>query len=421
MKRTMVMAAPLCIISLVLTTQTIAGDIKDRLSLGFNVSSQKLYGDNHVGTFEFGGNPLDIRLNFKPYAFLGTDFGYARAKAATGSAVLTTELVNLGFKLGYRFLHTKRVTPLAYVGVGLLSFRDFEGDVFGDGYGAFGTGVELFLHDKLGLNLTADYRISTGDDFDGSRLGEGRDNFLNLSAGLQFYLGNRRAEELEEYLQLWRASDLQPVETVQAETVAEDESVAHQTSEVERMQKLAQQREELLHSIAEKDDNISLLKLKLSMLNEQAQEIQDRAEIERLLARSNDGNQENQEYMAQYQTALQYYREQNFTQARELLKSVLEQYPFHTMTSNTLYWLGESHFSAGEYRAAATAFEKSLSLSNPDEKFRNKVTRLMLGLSYWNAGEVVDARLELQKLLQTEPHEKLDALTRTFLKQLDLL
>ncbi|MFQ5649390.1 MAG: tol-pal system YbgF family protein [bacterium] len=401
-----------------------AGDLKDKIAIGFNLNSQKLYGDTYDGTFEYGGNPLNVRLNFKPHAFVETDFGYAKSAALLEGAALKTELVNLGFKFGYRFLHQKRITPIAYLGLGLLSFRDFDGQVFNDGYGAIGSGVELFLHRKLGLNLTADYRFTSGDDFDGSRAGHGRDNFLTLSAGLNLYLGNRHADELEEYLDLWRPEAFAPVQSIQYEAMATENSHAPEPVNVEALTQLSQKRDDLLQSIAERDKDIKLLKLKLTLLKEQTEELRETVEINRVMSGvqpwGKQGSEAADSYLVHYQNALVFYRTENYQQAIKTFKFLLDESPYHALSSNCLYWLGECYFNLEDFGAAAVSFEKAAALSPPDNKFKTQMMQLMLGLSYWKAGRTIDARLEFQKLLQTAPDSELDALTREYLGQLNL-
>jgi len=191
MKRTYTLGL---LLNLLLVGILFAG-IKDKLGIGVNVNSQRLYGDNLRGDFVFGGSPLILRYNFKPKLFLDADLGFSKLSTPFAGTTLETEMINIGLKLGYRFFHENRFNPIIYVGGGAFNFKQGNSQRFWDGYAAAGAGAEFFITNFLGLNVSGDYRYTTGDDFDGSRLGKGKDAFVNVAGGVVFYFGGRTRGE----------------------------------------------------------------------------------------------------------------------------------------------------------------------------------------------------------------------------------
>lgn len=395
-----------------LATNVFAGDIKDKIALGMSANSQKLYGDSFTGDFKFGGNPVNFRFGFMPSMYLESDLGYSQSLALLTNTTLKTEMFHAGLKLGYRFLHTKSINPITYLGTGVVAFRGFDDEIFGDGYVSFGGGIEAFPHKRFGLNFMADYRLTTGDDFDGSRAGWGRDNFLNLNAGVFFYLGNRNAGDLDKYLDQWRPDKVEPVDVSTVQPVEENPQKGARRKQLN--DEMASRRQALLDSIAVRDLDIRLLKIKLTLLSQQAESVRANPEI----FNTPGAVQQDNNYDSRFQTGLEFYRARNYGQAVTTFRTLLDEQPFHSRNGSCLYWLGESYFNAHQFPDAVDAFEQARGMIHPGEIERGQLVQLMLGLSYWNAGKKIDARVELKRLLQTSPGGEIETLTQEYLQQM---
>ncbi len=168
-----------------------AGEIKEKLGIGFIVNSQRLFGDTRNGNFTYGVNPMVLRYNIKPFAYLESDIGFTQLTTQIEGFDRRTEIFNLGVKAGYRFLHTQKINPLLYLGLGMFNSQVDKWSRTWGGYGAVGVGTELFLNNFIGINLNADYRYTTGDNFDGGNISSRKDGFINIGLGLNYYLGKR--------------------------------------------------------------------------------------------------------------------------------------------------------------------------------------------------------------------------------------
>jgi curli production assembly/transport component CsgG len=101
--------------------------------------------------------------------------------------------------LMYRSLPFRRITPLVYVGAGVIAYRMGTSpiDVGGKQYALLtgGIGAEYALNQLMGLRTTVDYQQPMTDVLDGVVSGSHNDYYLRGSVGLSFYLGRsvRRA------------------------------------------------------------------------------------------------------------------------------------------------------------------------------------------------------------------------------------
>ncbi len=101
--------------------------------------------------------------------------------------------------LVYRSLPFRRITPLAYVGAGIIAYRMGTSpvDVGGKQYALLtgGIGAEYALNPVVGLRTTVDYQQPMTDVLDGVAAGRHNDYYLRGAVGLSFYLGRsvRRA------------------------------------------------------------------------------------------------------------------------------------------------------------------------------------------------------------------------------------
>jgi len=187
----------------VMTVSHLFGGIKDKLGLGLNLNVQKLYGDTRSGSLGLGGGNLLLRYRLKPAIFLESELGFLRLSTQTNGASLDTDMLNLGAKAGYTFLTSQKYQPYVYLGIGALNYGKikflFEVSPlatfrFWDGYVALGAGTEFFASTSLAVNVTADFRYTSGDGFDGSR----KDGYLNLGLGFIYHF-DRHSNQDEDF------------------------------------------------------------------------------------------------------------------------------------------------------------------------------------------------------------------------------
>ncbi len=179
-----------------MTASHLFGGIKDKLGLGLNINAHKLYGDTRSGSLGLSGGNLLLRYRLKPALFLEPELGFLRLSTQTNGASLDTDMLNLGAKAGYTFLTSQKYQPYVYFGIGALNYGKikflFEVSPlatfrFWDGYVALGAGTEFFASTSLAVNVTADFRYTSGDGFDGRFDGSRKDGYLNLGLGFIYH------------------------------------------------------------------------------------------------------------------------------------------------------------------------------------------------------------------------------------------
>ncbi len=391
------------------TSHVFAG-VRDKLGIGFNVTSQKLYGNHNVGTFEFGGNPVNLRFAISPVLFLETDLGFVKSGVNLSAGTLLTDMFNVGFKFGYRFLNGASFNPLLYVGSGGLSYEAKSGRRVYDGYGAVGGGAEVFVTNNFGLNLTADYRFTSGDDFDGAAGGRGKDAFLNLGFGLNYYFKGNPGKS-QDYWAFTMPDELNAVENAETqEPVSQDDP-----AEIERQAMLAYQRDQLLYSIEQRDQDIRLLQAKVTTLDAHADELSRQME---LTAPAVGAELERDDSLVHYRNALVLFEAGYHENAIESFTALLRDHPSHAMVGNWWYWLGECQYSLANYEASTQSFESASVLLGSGSK--GEMTFLMLGLSQWKGGDPSAAKQTFEYLVSARPGSRFAELAKEYLAELEL-
>jgi len=170
-----------------MTVSHLFGGIKGKLGLGLNINANKIYGDTRSGGLGPGGGNLLLRYRLKPGRFLESEFGLLRLSTQINGTSLDTDMLNFGVKAGYTFFTSHIYQPSIYFGFGALNYSDDSGRSW-DGYAALGAGTEFFVSDFLAVNMTADFRYTSGDAFDGGLSGFRTDGFLNLGLGFIYLL-----------------------------------------------------------------------------------------------------------------------------------------------------------------------------------------------------------------------------------------
>jgi tol-pal system protein YbgF len=84
-----------------------------------------------------------------------------------------------------------------------------------------------------------------------------------------------------------------------------------------------------------------------------------------------------------YNRARSLLLEENFKGASELFKEYVKQFPDSELADNALYWLGECHYSLGEYQDAIKTFKDVVTLypnrgKSPDALLKTAYAYLML-------------------------------------------
>ncbi len=391
--------------------------VKGKMGIGFNVNTQKLYGDNRSGDFVFGGTPLILRYDFKPSAFIESDFTYSKLSTRLpGRTGDNAQMLNLGFKLGYRFRSQRRFNPIVYVGAGAFNFKLDNNTRFWDGYASLGGGAEYFFSPNVGLNFTGDFRYTTGDDFDGSRTGLGKDGFFTFAMGFNFYLHKKSGHSGRSGFSPY-GDDLYDVSSEESSFDDFMRSNNGTTTDAATMQEITELTEEktaLETRVEQKETEIQMLNFKLNSFNQYEELLMDRAKITGMEVSTEDVD--SNPVVHNYKNALVLFEAEQFEDAVDLFKKLLRTHPNHEQASNWWYWLGESYYNIGDYDSAEKSFDWS-SLKNRNHS-RDETTHMMLGLSQWRGGQLQKALDEFKFLLRNTNNRRSSDLLNGFIEKI---
>ncbi len=81
-----------------------------------------------------------------------------------------------------------------------------------------------------------------------------------------------------------------------------------------------------------------------------------------------------------YETAYGYLLQRNYTAAETAFAEFLKRYPNDSLSGNAQYWLGETHYVRGEYKAAAGAFLKGYETYGASAKAADSLLKLAMSL-----------------------------------------
>lgn len=190
--------ALIVIISICFKISYAIGESKDNtkgiLGVGFNIGRQKLYGDDRyvrsASDYTFEGS-LNYRFNKNFGIITSSSFGWLKSyyePSATNSIQRSTNIVTLDMKGIFSLLKKKNFNMYVFSGVGVINFSlpTAPEKRFYEGAFILGSGFERMINEKVDFNTLFDYRLTTGDDFDGVS-GGFTDGYLSGRIGLIYY------------------------------------------------------------------------------------------------------------------------------------------------------------------------------------------------------------------------------------------
>jgi tol-pal system protein YbgF len=103
----------------------------------------------------------------------------------------------------------------------------------------------------------------------------------------------------------------------------------------------------------------------------------------------------------EYRMALALVQQENYAEAVPRLRSYLRKYPDTPLSDNAQYWIGESYYAQRDFNNAILAFY-DVTRRYPKG---DKVCAAMLkqGFAFAELGDAADARIVLERLIQTHP------------------
>jgi len=102
-----------------------------------------------------------------------------------------------------------------------------------------------------------------------------------------------------------------------------------------------------------------------------------------------------------YKKARNLLIEENYTDAADLFRKFIKNYPQNSLADNAVYWLAECHYSLGEYKKAILVFQGLEKEYPKSEKIPDAI--LKLGFSYLSLDDSNRAHHYLKKVLKKYP------------------
>ncbi len=387
-----------------------ADDPPGKWGLGANLHTQKLIGDTRTGDFALGFTPAIVRYQWRPALYLQAQIATPQISTRT----LNSRMLDVGFFVGHRFRRHSTIRPLLYAGLGAINFKLNDGNRYWDGYLAVGGGGEWFLSRAFGLNLTTDFRYTTGDDLDGGYSGFGRDAFLNVSLGLNYYFGRQKPDETPTEITAEEISGDDGVQPVVAVTEKDAAPSAERSTIPPDSLKL--RLANLSQALREKEELVRLYQAKVEWADRQARAMENRA----LASGAVDLDRTDTPttpFLRGYRAALQAFAEQDYDAAIEQLRTLLNEDVDPVARSYCWYWLGESFYAKGEYEFALMYFDKIVT-SAPDSP-KKMVAEVMLALSRMKSGKLSEAGVTFERVLQSYPNSEFAPLVHEYLLQIE--
>lgn len=393
-----------------------------RLGLGFNAGVQKIYCEDPSG---FGlGMEGYARYKINPRFFTTIAFGYGELRQKTfiiwNDSNYSTDLITLDIKGAVNLVTEGIFIPYAYLGLGVFHFsyhgageKLLPGHYLGGYFDAsfiLGGGIETRINPNVSLDLYADYRFTTGDDLNNKRVGA-RDGYLNIRAGVTYYLARSGAGGKGSGVQLTDGSPIQEISGEGGNESPDDDlnsllegmdsynETADANLNMEEYIKLKSRVDQLNDAIHQKEYEIEDLKNQLAIRKEKIAELEKNLRT-RSGALSSSLDVDLSDFATSYEKALQHYYSREFDAAIYLFSMLLETSPTHRLASNCQYWLGECYFGQGDYSMGLEAFQKVLAY---EESFKKDDALLMMGRCYIFLGDKQTALTMFDRLMSEFP------------------
>ncbi|HMA61797.1 MAG TPA: tol-pal system protein YbgF [bacterium] len=115
-----------------------------------------------------------------------------------------------------------------------------------------------------------------------------------------------------------------------------------------------------------------------------------------------------------YKMALQLFRQEKYQKALPKFKKLMENFPDHELTGNFIYWLGESYFGMQKYQKALEYFDQ---VERYNDSPKKDDALLMAGRSLAKMGEIEQAKLKFNELIDIYPDSEYIKRARQYLDQ----
>lgn len=232
---------------------------------------------------------------------------------------------------------------------------------------------------------------------------------------------NADYSEIEQYLGLTEedrqdqsqsSGDDELLQLLSGDSEAADPPAAQQkpAADPAEVDRLVTEKRRLEDSLREKDQTISILRAQIMSMEEEQRTAApaEQAPRQPMVVTAQPGMSDS-EYEYQYQSGYELFQNRQYRDAMQVFESLLASRTDHKLSDNAQYWIGESYFALGDFRAAVLAFEKVFTFENSN---KNEDAQYKLGLCYMRLDDRQRAREELQSFLDNDSYTNARLRTR---------
>jgi len=322
--------------------------------------------------------------------------------ALRGDLLLDYEISSGGFR------------PYVGFGVGGVNYKvtsKINGTTYKKSFTTFdfgpSLGFRLMLGSRFALDLGGSFRLTTSDSLDGtvSKKGKANDAIITGMLGFTIFGGGSRGTDI--------IAEQTPIEENNLDTFQERidqmETNTPQEQPQQDMQeyvRLKSKMDELNQQINQKDSEINTLSTAVAEKEQSVNAMQTQLASAPVNSAS---------FSRGYEEALSKFYGKRYTEAIDQFNGIVAQFPDHPRVSNCVYWIGESHFGAGNYREAVNAFSRVL---NYPRSLKRDDALLMLGRAYAQLNQKTEAREAFNRLIAEYPNSEFVAKAQEWLSRM---
>jgi len=382
-----------------------------RWGFGAGPSVNSLYSDLKKTSFGVGGGGyltrrfnshlgLTLLGNYGQFPFTSTRTitignqtatGKLTTNALRGDLLLDYEISSGGFRpyvgLGLGGVNYK-VTGKANNGASLRGKKSYNTFDFGPSLG-----FRLMLGSRSAVDLGGSFRFTTSDSLDGTATTKAKDAIITGMLGFTLFFGGNRGTDI--------IAEQAPIEENNLDAFQErvDQMEANTPQEqpqqdMQEYVRLKSKMDELNQQINQKDGEINTLRTAVAEKDQSVNAMQTQLASAPVNSAS---------FSRGYEEALSKFYGKRYTEAIDQFNGIVAQFPDHPRASNCVYWIGEAHFGAGNYREAVNAFSRVL---NYPRSLKRDDALLMLGRAYAQMNQKTEAREAFNRLIAEYPNSE---------------
>lgn len=412
---------------------------QSKFGIGLNAGLHKPFCDVKGATGFSPGGELQVKflVSNRFNLSLGMGYGYLTDGYFDPKSHFETNMITGDLKANINLLEPGRINPYLSLGLGVFSFQyrqmipldtpdpnakfnATDPNRYFDGSLIVGGGMEVMLSPKLALNLLADYRHTTGDNWDGlDYYGNSKDGYLNMRAGFTYYLSDRpmsvtpEGEDLlaAQQSEFAAAGDSTPEDSdnlAMFEAKIDKLEASESDFNMEQYVRLKSRVDELNTLIDEKEHELEELRATLELKDQRISTLE--TTLHRSASSASTGA-----FSDVYESALRSYYSHSYQTAISQFEDLKTRFPNHNLMGNCQYWIGECYFGMNDYVHAAEAFQGVFNFST---SFKKDDATLMLGRCYYNMNDFARSRSYFQGIINDYPDSEYTEKARKWLDRI---